>query len=57
MRAGRGARGGAVPNKEGKRSRLGNRHDRALYKHCKDSSNIRYIQLCEKADTINGIRR
>lgn len=36
---------------------MGNRHDRALYKHCKDPTNERYKQLCEKADGLNGIRR
>lgn len=40
-----------------KRSRLGNSRDRALYRTCKNPSNARYVELCEKADDLNGIRR
>lgn len=37
-----------------KRSSLGNRRDRALYKHCKNPANTRYIELCAVADNLNG---
>ncbi len=50
---------GGGQDKEAKRSRLGNRRQRALYKHAKGKTLTtgEYERLCQKADSINGIRR
>lgn len=53
-----GGGGGAAFSRKAKRGRLGkSRYDRALYKSAKGYKTARYAELCDKADTLNGIRR
>lgn len=53
----RAAKNGAPGDKGGKRNRVGNRHDRAVYKNCKNPNDPHYVRLCAKVDALNGIKR
>lgn len=48
------AKGGNSQSREGKRSRLGNSKQRALYKSAKAYKHKDYSHLCQKADRLNN---
>ena len=59
MRLGRSSSERGGMQRDAKRSRLGNRYDRALYVSARSAkaNPARYAQLCRVADNLNGIAR